>query len=221
MFRRPSLLFIAFQVFTLSASAYPGQLGWAKYIWNEIEWTYSGSLNTTGIENGGADWNSYVGYRITINPSGFSEDIQISDDEGLPQDVLAQTQMFSQAYDSGCYLKYNDSNYYICLNASVAFYAAIQMHPSAITADAAAAGWTVDQDVEVTTSHEFGHVLDLDDDMGIGTCYSPTIMNYDDPYPSMCNFLGPQQCDVSEMLSAYSTWTVITWEPAECFGSCN
>jgi hypothetical protein len=178
-------------------------------------------MSTTGIQNGGADWNNVVGYKIEIDPSDFSEDIQISDDESLPNDVLAQTQMFGQDYASDCYLKYNDADQGICLNASVAFYSTVQMHPSAIMTDAADNGLTDDEDVEMTISHEFGHVLDLDDDMGAATCSAPTIMNYEDPYPDMCNFLGPQQCDVSEVLSAYSGWTIITWEPGECTGSCS
>jgi hypothetical protein len=143
----------------------------------------------------------------------------MSDDESLGEDILAQTDpILDQSSDPPCYDTFGDDG--VCLNNSVAFYVTMEWNPSAITADAGNTGVTVDWDVQVTAAHELGHVLDLDDDLGQSTCFSPSIMNYDDPYPDVCNFTAPQQCDVSEMLSAYANWTTYTWYATECTGSC-
>jgi hypothetical protein len=165
----------------------------------------------TGIRSAAADWNSYVGYITSIGSYTEYDDVQISDDNSIDP-FLGFTSVYGQDQDSGCYLTLNACDNY-CQNSGVMFYTTVKLNfdgPSG-GINGTASAWTlgVNQVVEKVMSHEFGHVFDLGDDSGPYSCTSPTIMNNAAPY--FCAFSGPQACDVSQMVSDYSGWSVYSF----------
>ena len=215
-YRKISFLILC-HVFAMVAIACPGTYGAPKWPFsNTIAVDEDDSSLVTGINNAVGDWNSAQSL-ISIQITDDWLVIIVSDDTSIAPN-LGETQVYSQAYDTSCYMV-GELPAPLCFTSSVAYYATVKLNPDGIASTAST--WSLSTDVvaEKVMSHELGHVFDLDDDTGSYSCDSPTIMNSAAPY--FCHFNTPQSCDVSEFLSAYSGWTFYTWTLCQCSGSCS
>lgn len=162
-----------------------------------------------------------IGYRMTLQqwgPPDYWESVYFEDDASVAPN-LGTGQVLSEASNPDCYLHQSSCGDAYCDNNSVAYWGDIKLNWNGNSIDpetgqpccniqivAQQQNLTVDQVIEKFSSHELGHIFDLSDDYGLYTCYSPTIMNEAAPYA--CQFYGPQQCNVAEVISLYSGWTI-------------
>jgi hypothetical protein len=204
------LVFMHFSALVGVAQCPPPPLGVSRWRWNNIQWSYVGSLfPKAAITEAGGSWNNVQvpTPKIAIQESGQFEDITISDNDSLDPD-LGVTLVYSVGSNTvpGCVNKQDCCNPF-CWNTQMAFFATIELDQSRINAVRGALP-LYDMVLKVM-AHEFGHVLDLDEAPNPYNCASPTIMNADGSLA--CGLSGPQACDRDAFVNSYSGWNTYTW----------
>ena len=195
-----------------------------RIAWNLTIWSYSGSsFSTTGMYTALASWNSQQSLTSFCSLSdcpGNGVDIFISEDTSITG--LGEEQSFGNGSgSSGCYL-HPSWSCNICFTEDKLYYATIKLSPTNINStasDYSGYGWTVNDVVSFTISHEVGHVFRLDNYGGSNDCSSPTIMAVNEAFGCSPHFSTPRACDISTVSSLYSGWTVYSW--TSCGGTCN
>lgn len=188
--------------------------------WNDPQYAYSGSLNVSDINSSASAWSGLVSQNgFSLTPMTEYDDIQMGDDYSIAD--LAQTTVYSQAFDSGCY-GYADMCG-VCYNNQMVFYATVVFNPTRIyntanTLHLVNPNVTMDTETILTASHEFGHVFALGDFYGtLSNCSSTTVMYYGSGPDERCNIFYPQQyCDGG----LFNTWYSYNGVDPEIFDYC-
>jgi hypothetical protein len=197
-----------------------------RWTWDDLWYSYSGSLNGSDVASGIGAWNSRQS-KTVISYDASYPDVQASDSTSIGSNMgLVIRYHYGNGGSGGgpqaCYLRSGLNCSHICFNSSRLYRVDMRFQPNNIAG--AASDWAsyfqmsgpnaLSHVVKATAAHEMGHVLGLGEGSGPHNCTDPTIMSVHDVFYCVMWIPNPV-CDTNSVNATYSGWTMYNWSSCQ------